>query len=159
MEQYSDIVRNVLIIHKYFRLYVKDCFREYNINSSEAMVIVMLCSKTESSGRSLFSVIHSFDSGATQEQLVNELHFDKSVMTRTVQSLEAKGYVTRTPNPDDSRSFIILPSKKALELKPQIDQVLHKWDCLMCDNIDDINAVSGALSHMAENIKFKFKGD
>ncbi|MDO5560127.1 MAG: MarR family transcriptional regulator [Oscillospiraceae bacterium] len=159
MKEYSDIVRNVMIIHKYFRLYFKDCFKKYDINSAEAMVILMLCGKTAPPENDLFKIVHSGSDGATQEQLIGELHFDKSVMTRTIQSLEAKGYVTRENNPADSRSFLISPSPRALDLKPVIDEVLENWDKMMLENIDDIKAVSRAISRMAQNIRSDYKGE
>ena len=60
-----------------------------------------------------------------QEQLVEQLDVSKPAISRTLNSLEKKGYVTRQRAPDDKRAHRIRLTDKALEIGPAIEQAYN----------------------------------
>jgi MarR family transcriptional regulator for hemolysin len=61
-----------------------------------------------------------------QEQLVEQLDVSKPAISRTLNSLESKGYVTRQRDPDDKRAHRIRLTEKALEIGPAVEQVYNQ---------------------------------
>jgi MarR family transcriptional regulator for hemolysin len=61
-----------------------------------------------------------------QEQMVEQLDISKPAVSRTLNSLEKKGYVTRRPDPDDKRAQWVQLTDKALEVGPAIEQIYNQ---------------------------------
>ncbi len=66
--------------------------------------------------------------GITQDQLTNELKFDKATTTRSVKQLMESGYVERRVDPNDRRSYLLYPTPKALEFSPVLQSILNKFN-------------------------------
>jgi MarR family transcriptional regulator for hemolysin len=60
-----------------------------------------------------------------QERLVEQLDVSKPAVSRTLRSLETKGYVARQRDPEDRRAHRIRLTEKALEVGPAIEQVYN----------------------------------
>jgi MarR family transcriptional regulator for hemolysin len=60
-----------------------------------------------------------------QEQLVEQLDVSKPAISRTLNSLETKGYVTRQRDPNDKRAHRIRLTGKALEIGPEVEKVYN----------------------------------
>ena len=60
-----------------------------------------------------------------QEQLVEQLDISKPAVSRALDSLETKGYITRQRDPDDRRAHRVRLSDKALEIGPAVEQVYN----------------------------------
>lgn len=134
---YEYFGRNIIIIGKYFKLFLKENLKEYNLNSAEGLVLLSLYGKNN----------------RTLDEITQELQFDKGVMTRTMKSLENKGYVVRHKNPDDSRSFIFCLTDKSIEFKPSLVLILKEWTELLFNNIDEksIEFINELVIKMKEN--------
>ncbi|MGI6176668.1 MAG: MarR family winged helix-turn-helix transcriptional regulator [Christensenellales bacterium] len=63
----------------------------------------------------------------TQADLCEELKLDKSTVAKALDRMEQNGLVTKTVNPDDSRSFLVSPTQKAIETIPMAQEVLSSW--------------------------------
>jgi DNA-binding MarR family transcriptional regulator len=63
--------------------------------------------------------------GITQEQLTNELKFDKATTARAVKLLEQSGYIERKVDPNDRRSYLIYPTSKAMDFAPILQEMLN----------------------------------
>lgn len=64
---------------------------------------------------SLLSALHNLqDAGETvnQRRLEEELHLSNPSLTGILNRLEAKGFLTRQPDPADGRSNLVLPTEK-----------------------------------------------
>jgi MarR family transcriptional regulator for hemolysin len=72
-------------------------------------------------------LLHLFTQGQEmgQEQLVEQLDVSKPAVSRTLSSLERKGYVTRQRYPDDKRAHRVRLTDKALEVGPTVEQVYN----------------------------------
>ena len=149
----ESIVRNNMIIGKYFRLFFRNSLRQYDLNTAEGMVLLLLLEKETNPQRNTIEKMHKIIKGQTQDQIIDEIHYDKSVMTRTMKSLESKGYVARNVNPVDSRSYIFSLTKKAADFKPTLLNVLELWNDGLRRDIDEatLETASIALSRMANN--------
>lgn len=62
--------------------------------------------------------------GLTQEQLTNEVKFDKATTARSIKQLEQDGYVERRVDEKDRRSYRLYPTEKARKIEPEIYKVL-----------------------------------
>ena len=60
-----------------------------------------------------------------QEQLVEQLDVSKPAISRTLNSLESKGYILRRPDPNDKRAQRLQLTGKALEIGPAVEQVYN----------------------------------
>lgn len=153
MNEYSTWGKDFFIIDKSFRLYTKSCLKKYDINLSEAMVLLALFSSGGQTGENVFLQIHQKEFKKTQEEIINELHYDKGGMTRIMQSLEKKDIVVRTPNPKDNRSIVFKTTKKADELKPKILEILSSWNDLIMQGVENLDIITKSTNIMAKNAK------
>ncbi|MEC0238881.1 MarR family transcriptional regulator [Paenibacillus dokdonensis] len=62
--------------------------------------------------------------GINQDQLTQELKFDKATTARSVKQLEQSGYIERIPDPEDRRSLLLHPTPKAKEFEPVLKTIL-----------------------------------
>ena len=85
-------------------------------------------------------LLHLFTQGQEmgQEQLVAQLDVSKAAVSRTLNSLEKKGYVTRQRDPDDNRAHRIRLTDKALEIGPAIEQVYNHIFTLAVQGISQV---------------------
>lgn len=62
----------------------------------------------------------------TQDGITKRLGLDKSVIAKTVTKLEESGFLVRTTNTKDKRSYDIRPTKKAWEVYPSLKEQMDK---------------------------------
>ena len=75
--------------------------------------------------------------GRSQEELARELCINKSTVARNLNYLEDKGYITRTPLPNDKRQVSVYPTKKMIGFLPEIKQASAEWMALLSDGIPE----------------------
>ena len=153
MERYASIGRNMNIADKYFRLYLRDALKPHNLNTAEGTVLLSLYGKNGTTENQIFDSIHDNAIRHTQDQIIDELHYDRGVMTRTMKALEEKEYVLRSDNPADSRSYIFSLTDKALDFKPILIGILFEWNTYLLEGIDaeTLKITENALAVMAQN--------
>jgi DNA-binding MarR family transcriptional regulator len=88
-----------------------------------------------------------------QEQLVEQLDVSKAAISRTLNSLETKGYVTRLPDPDDKRAHRIRLTDKALEIGPAVEQVYNHVYTLAVQGIsqEELDYFAMLFGRMSQN--------
>jgi len=64
--------------------------------------------------------------GMSQKELSQELHLERSTVTRFLDSLESKGLIKREGAPDDARVTHVVASEKGKALKPKLMKALKK---------------------------------
>lgn len=153
MYYHESIGLNILVIDKYFKIYLKKSLKEYNLNTSEGLVLLILYKQLETLDKNLIE-IHSTKLGRTQDEIIDELHYDKGVMTRAMKSLEEKNYVLRKDNPQDNRSYIFELTEEAICLKPHLLEILNKWHNIVLKDINEdmIKILKSQLSKMFQNV-------
>jgi DNA-binding MarR family transcriptional regulator len=85
--------------------------RQLGLGSAEGNVLLHLLSQGPEMG---------------QDQLVEQLDVSKPAISRTLNSLDRKGFVTRRPDPDDKRAHLIRLTEKALEIGPEVEQIYYR---------------------------------
>lgn len=140
MEKFEHIGRNMMISDKYFKLYLRDALAPYGLNATEGVVLLMM----------FHSAVAQKN---TQEDLIRRIHYDKGVMTRTMKELEQKGFVSREPNPTDSRSYLFSLTKAGEALKEPLFDTVRRWNERLLAGIDerDLETVKNVLGKMAQN--------
>lgn len=98
-----------------------DCVR-FSLTAAQAVVILIVCD---------FKTL-------TQDDITKRLGLDKSVIAKTVTKLEERGFLVRSANSKDKRTYDITPTEKALEvypyLKEQIDLCFSRMTRQMKDS-------------------------
>lgn len=88
-----------------------------------------------------------------QEQLVEQLDISKPAISRTINSLERKGYVVRHPDPDDKRAHLIRLTDRALEIGLAVEQAYDHVYRLALQGIsqEEFDYFVKLFSRMSEN--------
>ena len=88
--------------------------------------------------------------GRSQEELARELCINKSTVTRNLNYLEEREYITRIPLPSDKRQFSVYPTEKMLAVLPEIRQVSAEWMALLSEGIpqDELAIFDSVLNRM-----------
>ena len=155
------IDRSSMIIEKYFKLYFRNSLKQYDLNTAEGLILLLMMEKEMTPQNNALDRMHQFIKGHTQDQMNDEIHYDKAVMTRTMQSLENKGYVERSINPTDRRSSVFSLTEKATAFKSTLTDILTQWNNGLQKGIDKetLEIVNTALSQMANNALELIKGE
>ena len=73
----------------------------------------------------------------TQDEITKRLSLDKSVIAKTVTKLEIAGFVRRTTNAKDKRTYDILPTEKAWEVYPRIKEEIDQCFLRMTQSMSE----------------------
>jgi len=92
------------------RQIINDNLQPLNLSSAEGNILLHLLTQGQEMG---------------QEQLVNQLDISKPAVSRALNSLERKGYVTRQRDPNDKRARWVRLTDKALEIGPAVEQAYN----------------------------------
>lgn len=82
-----------------------------NLSSAEGNILLHLLTQGQEMG---------------QEQLVEQLDISKPAVSRALDSLEFKGYVTRQRDTDDKRARRVRLTGKALDIGPAVEQAYNR---------------------------------
>lgn len=93
--------------------------------------------------------------GRSQEELARELCVNKSTVARNINYLEEKGYVTRTPLPQDKRQFSVFPTEKARAVLPEIRAASAQWMTQLSEGIspEELEVFDSVLMRMQEKAR------
>ena len=93
--------------------------------------------------------------GIAQEALSRLIYVHKSNVARQLASLEDKGFITRTPDPQDRRSLLVWPTQKAYDAIPAIREAHRSWNERILEGFSEQERREVALyaQRLAENAK------
>ena len=91
--------------------------------------------------------------GASQDFLAEFHSVDKSRVTRVVRELEKKGYLSRSANENDRRSYRLFLTKEGEKLSETIRKTLMEWGTIISRNIGakDITLTVDTIEKMITN--------
>ena len=98
--------KSISILYRKSHIWLNNNCASYDLSAAQAVVILSICDY-----RSL-----------TQDDITKRLSLDKSVIAKTVHKLEERGYLVRTTNAKDKRTYDISPTEKAWEIYPFIKE-------------------------------------
>lgn len=111
MQNKRYISRYISVIFRHSQLYSYNRLRRYGLGRGQQSLLMML-----------------FEHGVmTQEQLSRALKIDKANIARAIDKLEKEGYVQRERSEVDKRSYDIILTDKAYEIKGEILSVVNSW--------------------------------
>ena len=93
--------------------------------------------------------------GRSQEELARELCLNKSTVARNLNCLEERGYISRTPLPNDKRQFSVYPTEKMLAVLPEVKDASAEWMTLLSEGIpeDELDIFNSVLERMQERAR------
>lgn len=75
--------------------------------------------------------------GSSQDQLAKRLWSDKSTITRQMELLESKGYVTRTPSQTDKRMLCVYPTQLMLDFTEGLRKATEEWERTLLQDLSE----------------------
>jgi DNA-binding MarR family transcriptional regulator len=138
----SDIGDVWLHAHKMIRSarqIINNNLRPLGLSSAEGSILLHLLTQGKEMG---------------QEQLVEELDVSKPAISRTINSLETKGYVARQRDPDDKRAYLVQLTGKAREIGPAVEQVYNHVYAVALQGIsqEEFDYFINLFGRMSENL-------
>lgn len=104
----------ISILYRKSHIWLNNGCAQYSLTAAQAVVILIVCD---------FDVL-------TQDDITKRLALDKSVIAKTVTKLEELGFLIRTTNKKDKRTYDIRPTDKARcaypFVKEQIDESFQR---------------------------------
>ena len=93
--------------------------------------------------------------GRSQEELARELCVNKSTVARNINYLEEKGYVSRSPLPQDKRQFSVFPTEKARRVLPELRAASAEWMTRLSAGIpqEELDTFHAVLERMQEKAR------
>ncbi|MFL7894209.1 MAG: MarR family winged helix-turn-helix transcriptional regulator [Anaerolineales bacterium] len=137
----SDIMDVWLHAHNMLRSarqIINNNLRPLGLSSAEGNILLHLLSQGKEMG---------------QEQLVDQLDVSKPAISRTLNSLVTKGFVSIQQDPDDKRAHRIRLTGKALEIGPLVEQVYNRIYTVALRGItpEEFEYFVNLFSRMSEN--------
>lgn len=143
MSEIKDIWLHAHNMIRSARQIINDNLRPLNLSSAEGNILLHLLTQGQEMG---------------QEQLVEQLDVSKPAISRAIDSLEAKGYVTRQRDPDDKRAHRVQLTDKALEIGPAVEQVYNHIYTLAIQGIsqDELDFFVKLFGRISENFAHEY---
>lgn len=98
--------KSISILYRKSHIWLNNTCASYELSAAQAVVILIVCD---------FQIL-------TQDDITKRLSLDKSVIAKTVNKLEEQGFLIRTTNARDKRTYDISPTQKAWEVYPFIKE-------------------------------------
>ena len=138
MSEIKDVWLHAHNMIRSARQIINENLRPLNLSSAEGNILLYLLTQSQEMG---------------QEQLVEQLDISKPAVSRALDSLEAKEYVTRQPDPDDKRAHRVRLTDKARAIGPAVEQAYNQVYSLAMQGIsqDELDYFVKLFSRMSEN--------
>lgn len=98
--------KSISILYRKSHIWLNNGCAQYDLTATQAAIILIVCD---------FGVL-------TQDDITKRLRLDKSVIAKTVTKLEERGFMVRTTNAKDKRTYDIRPTEKAREVYPFVKE-------------------------------------
>ena len=134
----TQIIRDMLEISRCGVQYRSDNLAQFGLKSSHASYLTEIAANP----------------GISQDRLAKIICINKSNVARQVAVLEEDGFVRRVPSAADKRVMELYPTEKTLEILPQINDMLMRWEnCITQDLTEEekelLSALMGKMSSRA----------
>ena len=100
------------ILHKNNRKYLNDALAEYDLNLLQAMCILTIHQKNDT----------------TQKELTEILYLTKSGITKAINKLQNEGFVIKEKSSKDNRKYVLKLTEKGEEIIPHLIAINDKWE-------------------------------
>lgn len=104
----------ISILYRKSHIWLNNSCSTYSLTAAQAVIILIVCDHKT----------------LTQDDITKRLALDKSVIAKTVTKLVSRGFLIRTTNTKDKRTYDIQPTDQALQVyafvKEQIDNCFQR---------------------------------
>ena len=128
--------KSISILYRKSHIWLNNGCAQHDLTAAQAVVILIVC----------------YFKNLTQDEITKRLSLDKSVIAKTVTKLEMAGFVVRTTNAKDKRTYDISPTEKAWTVYPFIKQEIDHCFQRMTQQMTDTEreAFAGLLTKAAD---------
>ena len=132
---YEDMRIYISVLYRQFQIYINNNTKDLQISASEYIFLMEMYKNDNMS----------------QEQLSKNLIIDKSATARAIKSLEEKEYIIRKKDDNDKRTNRIKLTKKGIEIKDRLSNLLEEWNNEIPSDIDKnlLNTVIDTINKMS----------
>ncbi len=102
-----DFMNRFAIIHRQSEVYLDRAIKEYPLNSTQYVYMLVICENP----------------GISQESICAKLRIDKAPVARSMKELEKGGYIRRQVSKDDKRMYQIYPTQDGKDLYAKISKI------------------------------------
>lgn len=100
----------ISILYRKSHIWLNNGCVQYSLTAAQAVIILIVCD---------FHML-------TQDEITKRLALDKSVIAKTVIRLEELGFLIRTTNIKDKRTYDIQPTDRAREVYPSVKEQIDR---------------------------------
>ncbi len=113
------------------------------------------CQTATPAQANVLMVLFQFGGPMTARKLAEEMAVSDVTMGRFVKALEGNGWVTRKPDPNDSRARLIEPTKRAREFLPKFASISNQaLDEAFGDmSKERLEAIVSVISQVRQNLE------
>lgn len=112
MSDHSNMMESpfkaISVLYRRSHIWLNNGCLPHDLTAAQAVVILILCDF----------------GGLTQDEITKRLSLDKSVVAKTVTKLAARGFVQRTTNARDKRTYDISPTPQAWQVYPLVKELI-----------------------------------
>lgn len=134
-----SIGRLVSILFRKNQMYLNMHLKPYNITASELSIILNLYG----------------NEGLAQEELSSIMMIDKAAITRSLPSLEEKGFIRKEKDLQDKRANRIYLNKLAYDLEKEFSEILLGWSFFLSEGMekDKVDIMIDTLEKMVARVE------
>ena len=115
------MIKWLSVTDRFTKMYLDRQFIPLGINSSQHMYILKICQSP----------------GITQDQFISSFHLNPSNITRSILTLEKKGFLIRKTNPTDKRTCMLYTTSIAEAICGPIQKIIEQWENQILQNFCD----------------------
>ena len=130
----SQIIRDITEIARCGAQYRADRLEPMDLKGCHASYLTEICAHP----------------GISQDKLAKRICINKSNVARQAAILEEKGFLTRIPSSTDKRIMELHPTRKTLDLLPQLSSTLKCWETCITGDLtsEELEQMAALLEKM-----------
>lgn len=138
----KDIVA-ISTIYRKINIWKNEKAAPYGLSAAQVPIVILVCK----------------NDGMSQNDVVEQMALEKSVVAKSIGKLITSGYLTRQKNPEDKRAYDLFPTPKAMEIYPALVQQGQQCMNLLTTGLSvaQKEQLSKLLDKLLENSFTQFK--
>lgn len=138
----KDIVA-ISTIYRKINIWKNEKAAPFGLSAAQVPIVILVCK----------------ENGISQNDVVEQMALEKSVVAKSIGKLIASGFLTRQTNPKDKRAYDLFPTEKAREIYPTLVQQGQECMNLLTTglSIREKEQLSKLLDKLLENTFTEFK--
>ena len=140
----SQINRKILAIARCNTQYRSEKMAPFGLKACHTSYLMQICANP----------------GISQDRLAQLILINKSNVARQATFLEEEGYIRREPSQADRRVMELYPTDKALELLPQVREILMDWEQYITEDVtpEEVEILTRVLAKMKDKAALWMEG-